>query len=252
MSWNRLIPILLIHRGGLWKTERFRPKTYVGDPTNAVRIFNDKQVDELIVLDIDASKSGRGPNFDALERLASEAFMPLCYGGGLRSLEDAKRAFSCGVEKVAINTCLTARPALIEEIAAHAGRQATVVSMDLARQGSRLAEYSHVHGDIVSGDWAAQLEDYCQRGAGEVLVNMVDRDGTLHGPDFEAISDVAELCTVPLIAAGGVRDLVDAQAVTRVGASAVAAGAMFVYRGPYRAVLISYPEPQLVQRALQR
>lgn len=247
MLWNRLIPVLLLHEGGLWKTERFKPRTYVGDPTNAVRIFNDKQVDELIVLDIDASKLGRGPDYAAVERLASECFMPLCYGGGVTSLSQAETLFQLGVEKVALNSVLLRRPDLITEIADFAGSQAVVAGIDVLRTHAKSSRYSHVAGAPVAGDWRAAVARFCALGAGEILVNAVAQDGTLAGPDLELVREAADNSTVPLISVGGVRDLADAAAVVGEGAAAVGAGAMFVYRGRHRAVLISYPDVEMVR-----
>lgn len=244
-----MIPVLLLHDGGLWKSERFRPKTYVGDPTNAVRIFNDKEVDELIVLDVDASREGRGPDVRTVERLASECFMPLCYGGGIRHSRDARDLFAVGVEKVSLNHALLGTSSVAGDIAALAGSQAVVGSIDLVRRDGNLLLFDHVRRATVGKDWLATLNSYVAGGVGEILLNCVDRDGTLSGPDLEAARLAGGACRVPVIACGGVRGLVDAEKLIAEGASAVAAGALFVYRGPHRAILITYPRPEQLRRA---
>lgn len=248
MLRSRLIPVLLLHQGGLWKTEQFEPVTYVGDPTNAVRIFNDKKADELIVLDVDATAAGRGPDFALIERLASECFMPLCYGGGITDVEEARRLFGLGVEKVALNTAARTDPQLIGRIAEVAGRQAVVASIDVTRRGGRRQVYSHVLRDPIGTDVTDLVRKYCEVGVGELLITSVDLDGTLSGPDLALARDVSEVADVPVIAMGGVRDLRDAADLVASGAAAVAAGAMFVYRGVHRAVLITYPDVEALRR----
>jgi cyclase len=244
MLTHRVIPCLLLSqsRGGLVKTHRFSKPKYVGDPINAIRIFNEKEVDELMVLDIDASHEGRGPDFDMVEQLASECFMPLCYGGGIRTLEDAQRLFRLGVEKVSMQTVLATNPGLIRAIADHAGEQAVVVSIDIKRNWlGKPRLYSAAGVKLLHRDWRDALRDALARGAGEILLNAVDRDGTLSGPDLGLIHEAAEIADVPLIAIGGISSLADMKAATEAGASAVAAGAYFVFQGPHRAVLITYP-----------
>ena len=247
MLHSRLIPVLLLHQGGLWKTEQFEPVTYVGDPTNAVRIFNDKKADELIVLDIDATAAGRGPDFALIERLASECFMPLCYGGGITDVEEARRLFGLGVEKVALNTAARTDPQLIVRIAEVAGRQAVVASIDVTHRGGRRQVYSHVLREPIGTDVTDLVRKYCEVGVGELLITSVDLDGTLSGPDLALARDVCDIADVPVIAVGGVRDLRDAADLVDSGA-AVAAGAMFVYRGVHRAVLITYPDVEALRR----
>lgn len=248
MLRSRLIPVLLLHQGGLWKTEQFEPVTYVGDPTNAVRIFNDKKADELIVLDIDASTEGRGPDFALIERLAAECFMPLCYGGGITNVEDARRIFGLGVEKVALNTAARTDPQLIGRIAEVAGRQAVVASVDATSRGGRRRVYSHVLGEPIGTEVTDLVRTYCEVGVGELLITAVDLDGTLSGPDLALARDVCDIADVPVIVMGGVRDLHDVSDVVDSGAAAVAAGAMFVYRGVHRAVLITYPDSETLRR----
>lgn len=244
MLTHRVIPCLLLSqsRGGLVKTLKFGKPKYVGDPINAVKIFNEKEVDELMVLDIDATRENRGPDFDLIEQLASECFMPLCYGGGIRNAEEALRLFSLGVEKVSLQSAVARNPAIIREIADHAGEQAVVVSIDVKRNWLGKAQPFSAAGVKPSqGDWRQAIRDAVASGAGEILLNAVDRDGTLAGPDLELIREASAIADVPLVAIGGIGSLADIKAATDAGASAVAAGAYFVFQGPHRAVLITYP-----------
>jgi len=238
----RVIPSLLLSKGGLVKTLRFAAPKYVGDPINAVRIFNDKEVDELMVLDIDASRERRGPDFELVEQIAGECFMPLCYGGGIRSFDDARTLFGLGVEKVAIQSAFLENPSILRRIASHAGEQAVVASIDVektwfgkhkARAGAGVSPRS--------SDWRLLLREAVANGAGEVLLTSVERDGTMKGMDLPLIEEASRSIEVPLIAAGGAGSLADIRAAVAAGANAVAAGAFFVFHGPHRAVLITYP-----------
>lgn len=242
----RVIPCLLLSpsRGGLVKTRRFREPKYVGDPINAVRIFNEKEVDELMVLDIDATREGRGPDFERIEELAGECFMPLCYGGGIRTAEEAKTIFSLGVEKVCLQSVFLRDPRIVRQIADHGGEQAVVVSLDiekdwLGRQRLRGARRR---------DWRQALKEAVGAGAGEILLTSVEREGTLSGMDTALIEEASAMVDVPLIANGGASSLDDIQAAVKAGASAVAAGAFFVFHGPHRAVLITYPRYEELRR----
>jgi len=244
MLTHRVIPCLLLSpsRGGLVKTLKFAKPKYVGDPINAVRIFNEKEVDELMVLDIDATREGRGPDFKAIEELASECFMPLCYGGGIRSAEDARTLFSLGVEKVSLQSAFTRNPGIAREIADRAGEQAVVISIDVKRNWMGKPQLHSAAGiKPPFADWRDAVRQAVASGAGEILLNAVDRDGTLSGPDLQLIKEASEIADVPLIATGGISSLADMRAATDAGASAVAAGAYFVFQGPHRAVLITYP-----------
>ncbi len=242
MLTHRVIPSLLLHDGGLVKTSQFAAAKYVGDPINAVRIFNEKEVDELMLIDISASKLNRAPDFDLIEDVASECFMPLCYGGGIRSADDARRLFRIGVEKVCLQSSALANPGLLREIADFAGEQAVVFSVDVKKDWlGRTKLHTASKSARGVGDWQDVLRTAVEHGAGEILFNNVDRDGTMKGMDNALIKEAASICDVPLIAAGGVASLQDIRAATDAGASAVAAGAFFVFHGPHRAVLISYP-----------
>ncbi len=251
----RVIPCLLVSpsRGGLVKTRRFRKPKYVGDPINAVRIFNDKEVDELMVLDIDATREGRGPDFALVEELAGECFMPLCYGGGIRTAEEAKAIFSLGVEKVSLQSAFLRNARIVREIADHAGEQAVVVSLDvekdwLGRQRIRTAPGIQVR----HRDWREALTEAAAAGAGEILLTSVDREGTLSGMDIPLIEEASAMVDVPLIANGGAGSLADIQGAVKAGASAVAAGAFFVFHGPHRAVLITYPRYEELRELWQQ
>ena len=240
----RLIPCLLLSssRGGLVKTARFKHPKYVGDPINAVRIFNEKEVDELMVLDIDAAREGRGPDLELAEQLASECFMPLCYGGGIRSFEDAKTLLSLGVEKVALQSAFFEDPSVLRRVADHAGEQAVVASIDLRKDWrGRYQVRVPANGRAPADKWQSLVRTAVANGAGEILITSVDREGTLGGMDLGLIREASSLVDVPVIANGGAASLADIRSAVEAGASAVAAGAFFVFYGPHRAVLITYP-----------
>lgn len=242
MLSHRVLPCLLLRQGGLVKTQKFGGGKYVGDPINAVKIFNDKEVDELMLIDIEASKEGRAPDFALIEEVAGECFMPLSYGGGIRSFDDARTLFSLGVEKVCVQSLMFRDPAEVRKIADHAGEQAVVASIDVKRNWlgkPKLFSASGASGG--ESDWRAAIRRAVEAGAGEILLNAVDRDGTLAGPDLELIRDASGIADVPTIAIGGIGSLDDIKAAVDAGASAVAAGAYFVFHGPHRAVLITYP-----------
>jgi len=243
MLKNRVIPSLLLKNEGLVKTTKFSKPTYVGDPINAIKIFNDKEVDELMVLDIVASKQGRDPDYHMIEMFASECFMPLCYGGGIKSIEQAGRLFSLGVEKLTIQTSALIDLDLIASITARYGNQSVVVSIDIKKSFfGDYQMYSSAKQKVLNQNWLIFLNQAVEAGAGEILLNAVDRDGTLSGMDLKLIGEASKKCPVPLIAAGGVGSLDDIRSAVNAGANAIAVGAFFVYHGPHRAVLISYPK----------
>jgi len=242
---HRVIPALLLRNGGLVKTTQFKDPKYVGDPINAIRIFNDKEVDELMVLDITASKESREPNFALIEQLAGECFMPLAYGGGIRTVHQARQLFALGVEKVCLQTAALGSPNLISKLANQFGSQSVMVSVDVKKNWlGKPKLYQSAAGKLMNAAWLDKLHELVSAGAGEVLINSVDKDGTLSGPDLQLIKQAADHLGVPLIAVGGVSSLTDIKACVDAGASAVAAGAFFVYHGPHRAVLITYPKYQ--------
>ncbi|WP_200838951.1 MULTISPECIES: HisA/HisF-related TIM barrel protein [Microbacterium] len=244
----RVIPVLQIDDGGwLVKTRQYRSPRYLGDPINAVKIFNEKQVDELVVVDIAASRSRRDPAYDVLTDIASEAFMPVAYGGGLRSVDQARRVVNLGIEKVIVNSALFTAPEAVEAMAAALGSQSVVASIDVRRG---------VDGELVTTSASGtrrepeNVGDVARRavglGAGEIILSAVDREGTREGYDLEAIRLVAEVVPVPLVALGGSGSFEDFVAAILAGADAVAAGSQFVFYGRRDAVLITYPEPSEV------
>jgi cyclase len=237
----RVMPCLLLRNGGLVKTTKFTDARYLGDPVNTVRIFNDKEVDELVLLDITATTESKPIQFELVHEIVSEAFVPVCYGGGVRSLEDATRLLALGVEKISLNTSALEDLSLISAISERFGASTTVVSIDARRRRSR-HEVATRNGSKTTGrnpaEWARAVVD---AGAGEILINSVDRDGTMEGYDLELVGSIASEVTVPVIAAGGAGSLSDFAAAVDAGASACAAGAFFVFQGRHRAVLISFP-----------
>ncbi|MDP2318091.1 MAG: AglZ/HisF2 family acetamidino modification protein [Acidobacteriota bacterium] len=242
MLRTRVIPCLLLRRGGLVKTVKFADAKYVGDPINAVRIFNDKEVDELILLDIDATREKREPDYDRIQDMVSEAFMPVAYGGGVRTVEHASRIISLGVEKVVVNHGAQSDLDLVSRMAARLGSSSTVVAVDVKRDWlGRRRVYDHAAGKVTSLDPVSHLLAAVSAGAGEVFLNDVDRDGTGKGFDLEMIREIAGKVRVPVIACGGAGAIPDLRAAADAGASAVAAGSLFVYVGRHRAVMINYP-----------
>jgi cyclase len=245
MLTYRVIPALLLRNDGLVKTTKFKDPKYVGDPINAIHIFNEKEVDELMLLDITASKERREPNYALIEQIAGECFMPLAYGGGVQTLEQAKRIFSLGVEKVCVQTAALENPGLISELSERFGSQSIMVSVDIKKNWfGKPGLYAAANGKLQSTPWKDALRSLVAAGAGEVLLNAVDKDGTLSGPDLGLIREASSTVDVPVIAVGGISSLADIKAAVRAGASAVAAGAFFVFHGPHRAVLITYPSSE--------
>ncbi|NIJ63633.1 cyclase [Sphingomonas leidyi] len=238
----RVVPCLLVRNGGLVKTRRFGEDKYVGDPINAVRIFNEKEVDELIVADIDATVKGAEPNYTMIESLAAECRMPLCYGGGVTSAEQAKRIMGLGVEKVSISAAAVERPELISEMAEQVGSQSVVVVLDVKKKtlgGHQLRTHN--------GSRAVKLDpiEFARRaealGAGEVVINSIDRDGMMDGYDLALAKQVRAAVEVPMTILGGAGSIANMEAAVRaLGTVGVAAGSFFVFKGTYRAVLISY------------
>lgn len=237
----RIIPLLLIEGNGLYKTTRFKNPRYIGDPINAVRIFNDKEVDELIIVDIGATISGRGPNHALVEELATEAFMPVCYGGGVQSVDEMSRLFALGVEKIAVNSA-TRDPNLLAAAAEQFGRQSVVASVDVKRRRFGRGEQVVVDRARLSVD--DDPVSYCRRvvadGAGELLLTSVDREGTRAGLDTDLIGRVAAAVNVPVVGHGGVGSVDHIRQGLAAGVSGIACGSLFVLHGPHQAVLLSY------------
>ena len=240
----RIIPCLLVHNGGLVKTVQFKDPKYVGDPINAVKIFNEKEVDELMVLDIDATVRNREPDYAVIRNLAAECRMPLCCGGGVRSVEQVEKIISLGVEKVAMSAAALEDPGLVAKAAEVVGGQIVVVVMDVKANG-RPGGYemrTHNAGRATGTDpvqWARKVEGL---GAGEVVINSIDRDGVMKGYDCELVNSIREAITLPITVLGGAGTLQDIEKlINRFGILGAAAGSLFVFKGKYRAVLINYP-----------
>ncbi len=239
----RVIPCLLLRGHGLVKTRRFKDAVYVGDPVNAVRIFSEKEVDELVLLDIDATREGRELNYDLIAEVAGECFMPMAYGGGIRNLEQVRRLIRCGVEKVIINSAACESTAVIRTAADVFGSQAVVGAVDVHKQLFGTWRVMACSGSRETGlSLDAHLRALVDAGVGELLINNIDRDGMMNGFDLDLIKQVAAQVPVPVVACGGAGTVQHLrQAVREAGASAVAAGSMFVFHGKHRAVLINYP-----------
>jgi len=243
MIRKRVIPCLLLKDRGLVKTLKFKDPKYVGDPVNAIRIFNEKQVDELILLDISATGGRRDPDFELIAEIASECFMPICYGGGIAKFEHAQKLFALGVEKISINSASAESLDLITAIAEIYGSQSVVASIDCKKGlfGGYSVFTNNGSRDIKKNpvEWAKALE---QAGAGEIFLNSIDRDGTQKGYDLSLIANVVDSVHVPVIACGGAGSIADLNSVfDHCQVSAVSAGSLFVFHGKHRAVLISYP-----------
>ena len=254
MRRNRIIPILLLKNNGLYKTLKFNTPKYVGDPINAVKIFNDKCVDELCFLDISASPQGKAPNLVMLKDIASECFMPLSYGGGIKSTEMIREILNVGVEKIILNTEAIRTPQLIKESSQFFGSSTIVVSIDVKKNlfgkyhvyingGNEKTKYDPI-------EWSKKVESL---GAGEIIINAIDKDGTLSGYDFSLIKSIANTVNIPVVAAGGAASLTDFEkAIKDSKASAVAAGAFFVFQGKHNAVLITYPSEIEIEKLLEK
>lgn len=240
---KRIIPVLLIHKGGLVKSKKFKDYTYVGDPINAVRIFNEKEVDEIIILDIVASKKKYTPQYETIAEIAGEAFIPLAYGGGILALHQAEKLFYNGVEKIVLNTILHNKVGkqLVADVAAKYGAQSLIASIDVYyNMWGKPQVYSHAGEKVEEKNaifFAKQLEN---NGAGELFLNIVNRDGMYNGYDLELLQNIAEAVKIPVVICGGAATKQDFTFAEEKGASAMAAGSMFVFQRPHNALLISY------------
>jgi imidazole glycerol-phosphate synthase subunit HisF len=243
MILPRVIPVLLLQNRGLVKSVNFKDNKYIGDPINAVRIFNEKEVDELCLLDIEASKHGKEPDYKFIEEIGSEAFMPFAYGGGITNLEQAKRILKLGAEKLILNTVLFSNVNLVRDIANHVGSQSVVASIDIKKNmWGKYTVYSHAMKKNMAIDILTFIDELVEAGIGELLINSVDLDGKMEGLDITLIQRISQIVNVPLIACGGVGNLEHIKNGVCSGADAVAAGSMFVFHGKHKAVLINYPE----------
>lgn len=243
MKIKRLIPCLLLRNRGLVKTVRFKESTYIGDPINTVKIFNEKEVDEIFFLDIDATKEGKEPPYDLIQNIAGECFMPFAYGGGINSLQQIEKIIASGAEKIIINTNAYVNRGFVSEAVRHFGSSTIAVSVDVKKEFLK-GNIVYIKGGTKSTgknpvEYVKMIED---EGAGEILLNSIDRDGMMGGYDLDLIKSVSEAVKLPVIACGGAGKMSDfGDAVKIGGASAAAAGSFFVFHGKRRAVLITYP-----------
>lgn len=253
----RIIPCLLVHQKGLVKTVQFKNPKYVGDPINAVRIFNEKESDELMVVDIDATVENREPDYKMIENIAMECRMPLCYGGGIKTIEQAQRIFSLGVEKIAMSSAAIDNPNLISEIAGRVGSQSMVVVLDIRKKlfgGYELMTHNGKKSTSINlFDFAAEVE---RLGAGELVINSIDQDGVMKGYDLQLVEKIRKVNSLPLTVLGGAGSLDDIQKLISVyKVIGAAAGSLFVFKGVYKAVLINYPnwneKDRLIKGSLQ-
>jgi len=249
----RVIPCLLFKDSALVKTIKFKNGNYIGDPINTIRIFNNLEVDELIFLDITATKKNKKPPFDVISQVTSECFMPLTYGGGVRSIEDMKKIFSLGVEKIVIGSYAVENPSFIKEISKLFGSQSIIVSIDVKKDYSGKSKIYINNGtkptERTPVEFAIQVE---QMGAGEIFLNSIDKDGMMEGYDTGLIKTVSGAISIPLIACGGAGRIEDLGMAVKAGASAVAAGSLFVYQGRNRSVLINFPSRDETEAVLKK
>ena len=252
MVESRIIPCLLLFEGGLVKTTKFTSPKYVGDPINVVRIFNEKEVDELIFIDIEASRNKRAPNLTVIRELASECFMPFAYGGGITTIDQIRSILKIGVEKVILNQAVLSNPDFVSEACKYFGSSTIVGAMDVKRDfWGKLWVYDHVRKKSTNYDPLTYAKKLEKLGVGEIFINDVDRDGTFKGFDIDAISRINKTLSTPLIACGGASDLNNIKdLINETNINAVAAGSLFVYQGPHRAVLVSYPNRSQIKEIL--
>jgi imidazole glycerol-phosphate synthase subunit HisF len=242
MIFPRIIPVLLLKNNGLYKTLKFKNPKYVGDPLNAVKVFNEKEVDELILIDFTATIENKSPSYGLIEDIASQCFMPLCYGGGINSIDSIKQLVQSGVEKIALNSKAADDPSFVEKAANLFGSSTIVISIDVKKNLlGKYEVYSHSGSKKVKlrpEEYAKHMEE---RGAGEILLNSISNDGTMLGYDLELIKSVSSSVRIPVITCGGAGEINHFKDAYDSGASAMAAGSLFVFHGKHRGVLISYP-----------
>ncbi len=245
MLLPRIIPCLLLKKNALVKTINFEDSKYIGDPINAVRIFNEKEVDELIVLDIDASVNNQVPNIDMISNLASECCMPLCYGGGIKTINQIKMIIELGVEKISLSSIVIQNPDLIKEASKIVGNQSIVITIDVRKKGDNYIAFTH-NGTINTGYNAIDLiEKFQDNGAGEILINSIDDDGKMEGYNFDLINRIINIISVPLTVIGGAGSIQDIKSlINSFGLIGASAGSLFIFKGVYKAVLINYPNKE--------
>ena len=243
----RITPCLLVRNKGLVKTVQFKNPKYVGDPINAVKIFNEKEVDELIVLDIDATKEKREPDFKMIQNLANESRMPLCYGGGVKTVNQAKKIIHLGAEKVALSSAVIENPQLVKSIAQAIGLQSVIVVLDVRKKGlfNKYQVYTHNGTKPTGKSPKYYAELFEELGVGEIVINSIDNDGMMTGYDLKLIELIRNTINIPITVLGGGGNLDDVKAVIKAHKIiGVAAGSIFVFKGKYKAVLINYPNEE--------
>ncbi len=244
MYHNRLIPCLSLRGHGLVKTVQFNKGRYLGDPINAVKIYNDREVDELFIIDIDATKNSQKPDIDYLKKITQQCFMPAGYGGGISTIEDVKALFEIGFEKIAICSAAYTNPKLISQAASIFGSQSIVGVIDVLNNNGKKSVYIESGRKKVSDNVRYYAQELVEQGVGELFINSIDRDGMMSGYDLALISEVTSGVKVPVVVCGGAGSLKDCSEAVEAGASAVAAGSLFVYWGRKKAVLINYPDSE--------
>lgn len=246
MHTPRIIVCLLLSKKGLVKTVNFKDPTYIGDPINAVKIFNDKEVHEIIFLNID--RDNQIP-YEFLDKVASECFFPFAYGGNLRTLDQIKRVMDIGLEKIIFNSAIIHEPKLIEETAKCFGSQSVVASIDVRKKYFFKGHYTYIHKDLCTGlDPVYHAKLAVNLGCGEIILTSIDKEGTYKGYDYDLVKEVSESAVVPVVANGGAASIEDMKKAIDFGASASSASSIFVFYGPLRSVLIDYPTRKNIQR----
>ncbi|KYG84012.1 imidazole glycerol phosphate synthase cyclase subunit [Roseivirga seohaensis] len=251
---TRVIPTLLIKGDGLYKSVNFKSYRYVGDPINAIKIFNEKEVDEIVILDVEASTLNKKPNLKLIEKMATQAFMPVGYGGGITTLKQAKEVLSLGVEKIIVNSVIKNNRNLISEIASEIGSQSIVASIDVKKNfWGKYECYTFSGTKGLKQDPVSLAKELEKLSVGEIIIHSIDRDGTFKGYDTTLIKLISEVVNVPVVACGGAGSIEDfASAIKNGGASAVAAGSIFVFHGIHKAVLITYPQISDLEKLFQK
>lgn len=249
----RLIPCLLIQNKGLVKTQQFKNPKYVGDPINAVRIFNEKEVDEIMILDIDATAKGHEPDYTMIKNLAAECLMPFCYGGGIQTAEQALKIFSLGVEKVALSSAVISNPLIVKDITEKVGSQSVVVVLDVKKDKKNNYFIYTNNGQInTKKELLPMILELEALGIGELVINSIDNDGMMNGYDLELIELVRKSIKIPITIMGGAGNVTHIkELISKYGVIGLAAGSLFVFKGIYRAVLISYPNKELKKSLFQ-
>ena len=243
MLLPRIIPCLLLTKEGLVKTETFKNPNYIGDPKNTVKIFNEKKADELIIMDIYATTQNYEPNFDLINKIAREARMPICYSGGIKKLEHAKRIFSYGIEKIGISSIIFENINLISQISKYVGKQSTVVILDLLKKDNNYEIYINNGNKKISFELKNLIKIIQDEGAGEIVINSINKDGTMTGYDIELVDLIFNITKIPITIVGGAQDYDDLRKIiNKYGRIGIGAGSIFVYKGKRKAVLVNYPD----------